>query len=254
MTILERILSEIFSTLNLKSIELCKNEELIVDLSNKVGGDKTKIFNSTKEINDQRLIILQNDNNELIKGRIELLKSYNELLIKYKEIAEPKKTQINLEDFNKIQSSFTPSNIPPINKPVGGTPKDILNTLKFMLKVESYGDILITVHKLLKVLSSIPQMESFIKQVCKAVLSIEEATSTEIDSVIPTIIKWREEIPTLENQLRHYKEIIEKLQNICGEEDPNKLTEVIEGPYFLAWKMRPYIAVFSFLFRKSKLY
>ena len=146
MTILERILSEIFSTLNLKSIELCKNEELIVDLSNKVGGDKTKIFNSTKEINDQRLIILQNDNNELIKGRIELLKSYNELLIKYKEIAEPKKTQINLEDFNKIQSSFTPSNIPPINEPVGGTPKDILNdsntkycisTIKFVMCAKS---------------------------------------------------------------------------------------------------------------------
>eukprot|EP00826_Nyctotherus_ovalis_P010119 TRINITY_DN12692_c0_g1_i1.p1 TRINITY_DN12692_c0_g1~~TRINITY_DN12692_c0_g1_i1.p1 ORF type:complete len:164 (+),score=58.12 TRINITY_DN12692_c0_g1_i1:692-1183(+) len=118
---------------------------------------------------------------------------------------------------------------------------EILDEIRVRLKVESNEEILIGIEKMLKILSAIPHMESFIKKVCDIVQPKSKAGS--IDEVIPKLDKWKRNLSAYTEQLTFYRSIVEHLQNMCGDVELKDLIETIEGPYYLAWKMRPFIAV-----------
>ena len=40
-----------------------------------------------------------------------------------------------------------------------------------------------------------------------------------------------------------YKSLVDQLKRMCEESDEDKLLEAIEGPYYLAWKLKPYVNV-----------
>eukprot|EP00826_Nyctotherus_ovalis_P031308 TRINITY_DN2500_c0_g1_i1.p1 TRINITY_DN2500_c0_g1~~TRINITY_DN2500_c0_g1_i1.p1 ORF type:complete len:235 (+),score=79.63 TRINITY_DN2500_c0_g1_i1:497-1201(+) len=189
----------------------------------------------------QKLFVLQKDNAELIQSKIELLANYNNLLMKYNKLKESSRaSESSMLELKRSLRSQAPG------KSTIKTPREtqpVLEKVKKLLNAKNYDEVPLAVEKLLKIFSAIPQMESFIKKICKLVLMAEEAEPEQIHTVIPKLEKWRENIVALTEDLAFYRSLTEDLQKMCGEPDPQKLFAAIEGPYFLAWKIRPFISV-----------
>eukprot|EP01022_Parablepharisma_sp_SALTPOND_P000781 TRINITY_DN105036_c1_g1_i1.p2 TRINITY_DN105036_c1_g1~~TRINITY_DN105036_c1_g1_i1.p2 ORF type:complete len:302 (-),score=42.17 TRINITY_DN105036_c1_g1_i1:1555-2460(-) len=273
---LESIIAKIFTDIKENRSELTKRDELVQskeleliecnvklrDLQDLIRkqelepGQKAVTSRKDQDEREKKIQILQRDNAELIQGRIELLRNYNDLLVKHNELKE---------DHRKLESNFfelkhsiranisyteherkpkkphhTLSTVTPLEI---GEHKEILDKIKGLLKVPTYGDVLVAVQKILKILGAVPQMESFIKEICNVVLGAEMAAAPQIEAVLPTLKKWKENIIALTEDLAFYREIVGNLQKMCGEKDPEKLFEALEGPYFLAWEMRPFVSV-----------
>ena len=231
-----------------KDIDIIEYKTRLQDLQNQGVDIKSSMKRPITNRREDPLTTLQNDNNELIQGKIHLLKNYNDLLINYNALKEDyRKAELNIlelkksmkpkrvhGDKHKYHSSLTAPD----------TQNELLTEIKSRLKVKTNEEIFASIEKMFKILSAVPQMESFIKKICNIVLSTDKSGESQIDEVIPKLEKWKENSIATTEELNFYREIIENLQQMCGEREPRKLIENLEGPYYLAWKMRPFISVF----------
>jgi hypothetical protein len=243
LRVLEVVIEAIFQDLKENKASMSKMDELLQSKEIELIEYTTKLEKMNKQDNNelaQKLLILKKDNAELIQSKIELLGKYNNLLMKNNKLKESYRN--NEANVQELKKSFN------TKEPIHKTPKTpILDKVKKLLNVKTYEEIPIAIEKLLKIFSAIPQMESFIKKICKLILGTEEAEPEQIHTVIPKLEKWRENIVALTEDLAFYRSLTEDLQKLCGEADPQKLFAAIEGPYFLAWNLRPFIAVAFFI-------
>ena len=96
---LERILTEVFSIIKENSTENYKKNESIKSLQDELEECKVEYSKTENKNCIQKITELKLDNNELIKGRIELLKNYNDLLIKYNSLED---NNSNLRHYQEI--------------------------------------------------------------------------------------------------------------------------------------------------------
>jgi len=207
---------------------------------------KAKTKKETQDEKDQQLSILQRDNTELIGGGIPLLKSYNEILSKYNALKEDyRKAEMHILELKKsIRQKKPHPERETKRKPHSSSDVEILNEIRTKLKVERNEEILIGIDKMLKILNAIPHMESFIKKVCEIVQPKDKSGVANIDEAIPKLERWKKK---LNEEYNVYRNIIERLQQMCKGVELRDLVESIEGPYYLAWKLRPFIAVIVFM-------
>ena len=243
LRVLEVVIETVFRDLKESKTTMLKMDELLQSKEIELIEYTTKLESMNKQGDNelaQKLLILRKDNDELIQTRIELLRNYNNLLMKHNKLKESyRNAEANMQE---LKRSFK------TQEPIQKTPRNpVLDKVKKLLNVNTYEEIPIAIEKFLKIFSAIPQMETFIKKICNLVLSTEEAKPNQIYTVIPKLEEWRENIVALTADLAFYRSLTEDLQKLCGETDPQKLFAAIEGPYFLAWNVRPFIAVILFI-------
>jgi len=182
---------------------------------------------------------------------LELMKKYNELQEKYNSLLK-EKNDSKIDIKQSFRSNLSYADIEEKHKKIHHSTSasktqdevPILEKLKIILKVNSYSDILIAVQKVMKILTAVPQMEQFIKEICQIVNFNNETGPDSINSVIPTLKKWREDMGVISEELMFYRKILQDLQKLCGENNFEKMKENLEGAYIVACEMRPFLTVF----------
>ena len=202
-------------------------EDEIKSLKEEVSKKTQEIANKTataaattrKEQDDKRLYALQKDNSALLEEKIESVKRYNDLLVKYNTSKEEnRKMKGNLFELKHSVRGSMRSTAEYEGKPhhtmstIVTQNDELLEKLRGLLKVQTPQEIFVAVQKLLKVLNAVPQMEQFIKNICKVVLDAEGGVTEQIEAVVPTLKKWKESISNMSGELAFYKSIVMLLE------------------------------------------